>query len=168
MKEDVGPLPTTVPKKRNQIETIADLHLAMWLAGDVITPLERKKLVAEKERRKYLKPDVILGVICCDEGATPEQLRKLREVLPRIAPTEIRQHPLPGKVNYIVKSVGVKRAVEDSPSEVVRVSTVVIALPKETAKYLSASKSVIARSIALAKHRTTPVRVILPDGTEVT
>jgi hypothetical protein len=72
MKEDVGPLPDAVPVKRRHIEQIADLHLAMWLAEDSgITPLQRKKLTTEKERRRTLRPDVILGVVCADEGATP-------------------------------------------------------------------------------------------------
>lgn len=168
MKEDVGPLPDAVPKKRRQIEQITDLHLAMWLdAESDITPLERKKLTAEKERRKTLKPDIILGVVCCTEGATPDQLRTLRKVLLRIAPTEVHQHPLPSKVNFIVKSLGTQRAVHNAPGEVVRASTVVVALPKETEKFLASSKSLIAESIKLAKHRSTPVRVILPDGREV-
>lgn len=176
MKDDVGPLPDAVPKKRRQIEQIADLHLAMWLdEGSGITPLERKKLTAEKERRKFLKPDVLLGVICAEEGATPEQLRKLREVLPRIAPTKIHQHPLPGKVNHVVKSLGVPVSVHSmkpgyqmaSMGEVVRESTVVVAITKETEKYLSGSGSPVAMSIKLAKHRSTPVRVILPSGEEV-
>jgi hypothetical protein len=87
----------------------------------------------------------------------------------------VHQHPLPGKVNYVVKQLDVKRHMHVGPVDrvnpvaldVVREATVVVALPKETEKYLSASKSTVARAIRLAKHRSTPVRVILPDGKEL-
>lgn len=179
-KEDVGPLPEVVPKKRSQIEALPDLWIAQWLgeslATSVLTPGERKKLLAEKERRKFLKPDVILGVVCCDENATPEQLRTFREVVARIAPTEVVQHPLPGKVNHVVKSLGVPVTVVSNGAmnkqfdrdEVVRKSTVLVAIQKETTVQTSSSVSPVPAAIGLAKHRSMPVRIILPNGTEVT
>jgi hypothetical protein len=175
-KEDVGPRPEVVPKKRRQIEELPDLWIAEWLAGDDIAPGERKKLTAEKERRKTLRPDVVLGVVCCDENATPEQLRTLREVLARIAPTEVHQHPLPGKVNHLVRSLGVPVTVHSRAGmrnellryEVVRKATVLVAIQKETTVQPLAAVTGVPAAIGLAKHRSMPVRIILPNGTEVT
>lgn len=180
-KEDLGPRPDAVPKKRKQIEDLPDLWIAEWLAGDEIAPGERKKLTAEKERRKTLRPDVVLGVVCCDENATPEQLRTFREVVARIAPTEVVQHPLPGKVNHVVKSLGVPVTVlpfstseRKTPllggvrDDVVRKATVVVAIPKETGAFIGDARSPVPAAIRLAKHRSMPVRIILPNGQEVT
>lgn len=178
MKDDVGPLPDKVPRNRRQIEAIVDVHLATWLASDTLTPGERKKLVAEKERRKALAPEIVVGVVCGNEGATPAQLKKLREVLQRIKPTQVHQIPLPGKVNYVVKSFHVPQSVhvregmtyQQTLAEVVRESTVLVAIQKETTvqeiKVGDWSRG-IASAIGYARHRTTPVRIILPDGEEI-
>lgn len=182
-KEDVPPLPDKVPRNRRQVEAILDVHLAQWLAGEMLTPGERKKLQAEKDRRKTLKPELVVGVVCGNEGATPEQLRTLREVLPRIAPTKIVQHPLPGKVNHVVRKMEsdtVKREIlvdGDGSSThrallmiaVARRCNTLVAIQKETniqPMQVGNNTRGVVSAIGLARHRGIPVRVILPNGKE--
>lgn len=167
MKDDVGPLPDTVPKKRRAIEQLADLHVALWLAGDDITPLERKKLTAEKERRKTLRPPVKVGLLVPQEGLTPLQFKAFQEALPSMGATEVHFPELPSKVYYVVKQVagaerhkyGVALGYADALAKVVRESTVVLAFPKG-----AEAKDAVNANIKYAKHRSIPVRVIGPGG----
>lgn len=181
-KDDVPALPNKVPRNRRQVQAILDVHLAMWLYGDTLTPGERKKLQAEKDRRKQQRPELVLGVVCGNEGATPEQVRKLREVLPRIAPTKINQVPLPSKLNYVIRALvreqGLEQRVFLRPNvgvgehmlDVVRESNTLVAIQKETTVQeikLGDHTRGVASAIGLARHRGIPVRVILPNGEEV-
>jgi hypothetical protein len=72
-KEDVPPL-GPVPKKRRQLEGALDVHVAMWLDSDGLTPSERRRVQEEKDRRRRARrdgPAVTLGFSGTREGMTP-------------------------------------------------------------------------------------------------
>lgn len=168
MKEDVQELPAVVPRKRRQVEQALDLHIAIWLDSE-ITPSERRRLLAEKQRRKNLTPDVVVGLVVADEGVTPIQLASLREELGRLEPTKI-VHPgvASSKVHGACKAQGVPVEVyhDGDPisraKEVVRAAEVLVAAPKEPTE--PNEKTGVWSIIRYARNRSLRVRVILPDG----
>jgi hypothetical protein len=81
MKEDVGPPPERPPHKRRQLEQVHDQWLAVWLAGETLTPSERRRVQAEKDRRKKSLPRVIVGITATREGMTPPQRRWIQTFL---------------------------------------------------------------------------------------
>lgn len=172
MKDDIPPLPDAVPKKRRHIENILPVHLAMWLDDSSgITPLERKKLRAEHERRKFLKPDVVLGVVVGSEGMTPPQFRTFQRVIVGMGATEVHHARLPAKVYHVTKSLEVPIVLHGDlelydPREMVRKCTVIVAAPKEQTVQ-SYSSGGVWSVVGFAKNRSLPVKVILPDGKEV-
>lgn len=184
MKDDIPPLPDLVPKKRRHIENILPVHLAMWLdEGSGITPLERKKLSLEFERRKLLKPEVKLGVVVGSEGMTPPQFRTFQRVLPGMAATEVHFPRLPSKVYQVVKKLDIPCSLHGDPELydyrlMLRECTVIIATPKETFRYKPGTTPELSKvlesmqgglwdMIRFARNRSLPVKVILPDGKEV-
>lgn len=170
-KEDLPPRPDSPPRNRRQLEALPDLWIAEWLAGDTIKPGERKKLEALKESRKHRKPDVVLGVVVAPEGMTPEQFKTFQRVLPRMGATEVHHTLLPGKVYRIVKELGVPMVRYDqygqNERDVIKSASVLLAAPKEPAIRTYATRGVWSM-IGLAKHRSVPVRIVLPDGKEAT
>lgn len=169
MKADVleGGLPP-IPRKRRQLEDQAaflDLHIAMWLDGD-ITPSERRRLEEEKARRKSLRPNVNVGLIVGAEGLTPAQTTAAHAFLLTVNPTAV--HWQNGTLKLVRKALA---AVPDVPgevhqdfNEVVRHSTTVIAFPKEPEKPNQVQG--VWAGVRYAKHRSTPVRVVMPNGEE--
>lgn len=168
MKSDVleGGLPP-IPRKRRQLEeqaTFLDLHIAIWLDRDDITPSERRRLEEEKKRRKALKPDVVVGIIVGMEGVTPGQLAFAHEFLQTAGATAIAHTtPLSKKMARLFPE-GVPVSAEADFRDVVRAATVVVAAPKEPEKPNQVQG--VWEGVRYAKHRRVPVRVVMPSGDE--
>lgn len=174
-KEDVPPL-GPVPHKRRAIENALDVHIAMWLAEKEfrLTPSERKKLEAEKERRKRLDKTVTAGVIVGAEGVTPGQAEGLLEALETIRATEILHAWIPSKLHQAIKRIAPVQVVHDHVEhgedawlvrnqDIIKRSTVVVAAPKEFSEPHQKSSGVWA-AIKYAKHRGVPVIIVSPGG----
>lgn len=157
MKDDAE-LPAVVPRKRRQVEALLDRWIAIWLAGDEITPSERRLLEAEKLRRKKLHPDPIrLGVIVGREGLTPAQLEFARTHAQADGVVQIRA-PFPVKLGAPPNTF----AVLPDNRMVVRESDVVVAAPKEPEK--PGRVEGVWECVRLAKQRGARVHVVLPNG----
>lgn len=157
MKDD-APLPGSVPRKRRQIEGLLDRHIAIWLAGNDITPSDRRKLEEEKARRRATVPDRPIGVIVGESGATPEQLAALPTVL---AGATVIHHPgVASKIHNVCREVAPVEVVRQGPSMVIRRST-------ELVYIVSLGERTNVKSwqyVRAAKHRSLPVKCIAPDG----
>ena len=140
MKTD-APLPARVPTKRSQVGRLADLHIAMWLAGETITDAERVLLEREKERRKGTRRLSALGVVVPLEGMTPAQRRAFRDWKDALAPCEVVQG--------------------DDARQVAKTATHLLVLPRS-----SRVPADVADAMKIARRRNASVRVVLPDGTE--
>jgi hypothetical protein len=169
VKDDVPPLPAKVPAMRRQERELLDVHIALWLAGDDITPSERRRLQAEKQRRKSLVADRPVGLLVGREGVTPEQREAMIGLLAELAPTEVHHPRLAGPLHSACKRLGVPvfmhedvRLDEGGMREVVKNSSIIIGAPKERSR--PASSSVVWDMIRYAKHRSLAVKVVLPDG----
>lgn len=162
MKDD-APLPGTVPKKRRAMQLLLDRHIALWLANDTITPSERRRLAAEKDRRKAMAPsDHEVGVVIDEAGITPEQLAALATLLPSQQPAHVHHRGVPSRVHEACKRVAPVCVHRDN-TEVVKASDVVLAFPKENAIMPYATPGVWM-NIGAARRRSVIVRVISPDG----
>lgn len=164
-KRDVE-LPAKVPSKRRHVEKLLDVHIATWLSSDTITDDEHRRLSDERERRRRLAPDYVVGVLVGEEGVTPSQLQALHEQLLAAAPTEIHHPRTRGRVHGLCRSFAVPVVVHrpDDLREVVRHCQLVIAAPKEPVEPLH--KAGVWDAIRYAKHRSIAVRVIPPTAKE--
>lgn len=166
MKDDVPPLPDKVPAKRRQIEAALDVHIAVWLAGE-LTPSERRRLEAEKARRKALVPDRPVGLLVGREGVTKVQQMMVLTAISAADPTEIHHPGVAGPLHSACKRfapVEVHRDVrsdEDAMKEVVRSSQFVIAAPKD---HTPSQDSGVWDAARYARHRRVAVQIILPNG----
>lgn len=165
MKDDVGPLPARVPAKRRAVEGLADLHIAQWLGSDTLTPSERRRLAAERARRRALAPDVPIGLLVGSEGVTPAQLRGLQRLLRAMRPTEIHHPRTAGRLHQACRALEVPVHVHDRDAleQVLRQSLIVLAAPREMSQTITGTSSVW-RMIRRAKHRSIAVHIVLPDG----
>lgn len=170
MKEDIPPLPDRVPRKRRQVEGLLDVHIAMWLAGDLATS-DRKRLEAEKARRKALVPEHAVGLLVGDEGVTPQQHEKILELM--AGATTIHHPGVQAALHSACKRTGVPVYVhrvrppnwevswaEAGMREVVKECNLVIAAPKEH----TPSDAVVWTMARYARHRSVAVKIILPTG----
>lgn len=158
MKDD-APLPDSVPRKRRQIESLLDRHIAVWLAGETLAPSDRRRLEEEKARRRTSVPDRLVGVLVGAAGVAPPQLDALPGLL--AGATEVTHPGVSSRVHTACRSVGVPVVVRrDDPREVVRASDLVVAVlngPK-------ADGTEVWEWVRYARHRGVPVRAVLPDG----
>jgi hypothetical protein len=138
MKTD-APLPASVPAKRAQLGRLADLHIAMWLAGDTITDAERDLLEREKSRRKQGRRMVTLGVLKEAEGITPAQRKVAREWQDALEPCA-----LVSLANW---------------RDTIKEATHVLALPRA-----SRPSREMHHLLKLARRRNVSVRIVLPNG----
>lgn len=181
-KNDIPDLPDRVPAKRRQVEQLLDVHIAKWLASDAITPSQRRRLEAEKARRKALSPERPVGLLVGREGVTPIQTGIVLEQLAAAQPTEIHHPGVAGSLHSACKKLGVPvtpvrnlrgwqmglpplqghGSDDDAMRRVVHLSThLVIGAPKE---YQPTKGSPVWDMVRHAKHRRVAVKVILPDG----
>jgi hypothetical protein len=89
MKEDLGPAPERPPHKRRQLESAPAIWLAIWADSDSLTPSERRRVQAERDRRKNKALPVIVGVTATREGLSPPQRAFIREYLEEHCPPEL-------------------------------------------------------------------------------
>lgn len=173
MSNDDIEIPTTVPRKRRQVEAALDKWVAVWLERDDLTPSERKRLEEEKARRKQerAREGQPVGVIVGVEGATPQQVAALREALGTANAIEIHHPGVSSAVHAACRTVGVPVVVhgvrdrDEAMKEVVRSSGLVFGVVKETTEPIN--KSGVWGMVRYAKHRRLPVRVFLPSGDEL-
>ena len=180
MKADVPPLPDRVPAKRRQVEQLLDVHIAMWLASDTITPSQRRRLEDEKARRKALVPDNPVGLLVSREGVSPPQMERIVEILRSAQPTAIVHSGVGQALHAACKRISTVEptrnlrgwqmtmpafqahgADADHMKEVVRRSNLVIAAPKN---YTPSPDGGVWDAARYAKHRNIAVNVILPNG----
>lgn len=185
-KADVPPLPDRVPAKRRQLQHgTLDVHIAMWLTGDTITPSERRRLEEEKARRRALVPDMPVGLLVGREGVTKAQVAAIVAALAAAQPTEIHHPGVAGPLHSACRRLDVPVTAvrnmrshhlalppfaahasdHDAMREVVHNCKLVIAAPKEMAEVTA--KSPVWDMIRLAKHRSVAVQIVLPDGRNI-
>lgn len=171
MKEDLGPRPAKPPKSKRALAQLPDVWIAEWLASEDISPGDRKKLQAIKDERKAHHPDVKLAFIPSQAGMTPEQFRAFQRIVPNMGATEVHLHGrIEGKPYQVFKKLGVPIEFHtsvgiDGAKEMLRQSTVVIAVPKETTVKAYATLGTW-ELIGYARNRSMPVKIIMPDGRE--
>lgn len=165
-KEDVPPLPLRPPKKRRQMEDALDVHLAMWAHSETLIPSDKRRVEEERARRKRIqKRTERVGLVYSAAGITPEQHAKLAELLTarKDRLTEIWHPWVRSTVHSLCKSFGVPvesikdRNMEHAWKTVIRNATLVFVLPR-------GESSEEWEMVRYAKHRNTPVEVIMPNG----
>lgn len=165
MKED-APTPKRIPKKKRQLKAAPDRWLAEWLAREDLTEYERHRVEEEKAERKVAvqKPSRVLGLITGNDGINPTQFTALVDVLEKSRATEIhhngKQAP---RVHEACKRVAsVVQHLDPVPEqEIIRESDLVVVVPRSERP---TATTTTWSSIRYARHRTTPVTVILPSG----
>lgn len=161
MKDD-APLPETVPRKRRQIEMLLDRHIAIWLAGDDLTPSERRKLEEERQRRRQVTPGMPVGLVVGHEGVTPEQLEQLPSYLR--GASKILHAGVASRVHTACRSLDVPVVVyRDDMKTVVKEADRVIACVPYAREI---TDTLVWQYVRYARHRSTPVIAVMPDGTE--
>lgn len=175
MKTD-APAPPVPPRKRRQIERVPDLWLAQWLARQDLSAGDVKRVQDEKDRRKRLRgvERRVVGFFDNPDGMTPAQRDALKSLLAETKPTKVI-HP-GGYRGAVARFHGIclnmKIPIEQpvSEREICKVADMVIATPKETrepARRLDKDDGVW-ESIRYARHRDVPMRIIMPNGAELT
>jgi hypothetical protein len=167
MKDDVD-VPAEIPRKRRALEGWLDKWIAVWLARDDLTPFERRRLEVEKKRRRKAQPDVKVGIVIATEGLTPEQRDYVTGFLVTSHPTElhVRLGDAPRLRKAIIGHEDVAATAHPDHKDVVRAATVVVAAPKEPERPDHVEG--VWEAVRFAKHRKTPVRIVMPNGEERT
>lgn len=168
MKDD-APAPRRIPKKRRVLEdtnATLDRWLAEWLDRPDLTPSERRRVQEERERRKQARrapEDVTVGVLVGREGMTPEQTDYIAGYcLTLPASAVVCVGSLPRKLAVRLDGIAIVGAPDDQA--VVRSADVVIAAPKKP--HEPTTQVGVWAGVKYAKHRSLPVRVVLPNGEE--
>lgn len=168
MADDELEIPTTIPKKRRQVEAALDKWIAVWLEREDLAPSERRRLEEERNRRKAerRREQNIIGILCPTEGVTPEQVATLEQALVALKPTEIYHHGVDRAVHSRCRATGVAvHVLWHQHKDVVKASDLVVGLVKETTA--PNNKTGVWDLVKYAKHRRLPVKVILPSGDEL-
>jgi hypothetical protein len=195
-KDDVPPL-GPVPKKRRQLEGALDVHVAMWLDSDGLTPSERRRVQDEKDRRRRARregPAVTLGFSGTREGMTPPQRQRVREIMDELGPALARHGMCVGADSQFhddcrergVPAIGhpgdqpAMRARcegllrEEAPKanlvrnkDIARECSVLVAAPKEMREPDDPRGAGTWSTVRYARQRGKPTRVVLPDGSEL-
>jgi hypothetical protein len=169
-KDDIPPLPAKVPTKRRLIEKLLDVHIAMWLAGNELTELERERLEFEKQLRRAKDKIKRVGLIVGIEGVTPNQLSALGFLLMKEKPTHIVHHRVPSRLHELCRRTGAELVVfgrgdyNDRVRAVVRDVSTVLAAPKEQREPEHKQEGSVWWAVKYARHRDTPVKIVLPNG----
>jgi hypothetical protein len=188
LKDDLPPIPSEPPRKARQLETAPDYWLAVWANDESLTPSQRRKVQTERDRRKVLKPTVIIGFTGTQAGMTPKQRFEVRGLLTAMRPDEVHHgdcvgadatfhdeaielqvpvviHP-PTNDSKRAWCKGALRVETAKPylernKDIVTASTVLIATPKEMSEQL---RSGTWSTIRYANNRGTKTIVIMPNG----
>lgn len=172
-KDDIE-VPPRPPAKRRQLEAALPQWLATWANDESLTPSERRRVQAERDRRKKMKvrSELVVGLVLAEEGVTPAQLDALRDTVRSTQAAQVVHTRIPRKVHGKLAQVCreqdvplVLRAGDGllGAREVVRESDIIIAAPREPQVQTYATPGVWSM-VGLARHRSTPVSVVLPDG----
>jgi len=171
MKTDLPPAPARPPAKRRTLQD-RNATLSVWLhqwADDESLPMSaRNKALDELWRRKEEDRLTVVeaGILVGAEGATPKQVATFSEWW---AEAKVTRLHAPGpfserNLRAVVGDVGTARYLRPTRSEELRVvvleADTLVALPPRVA-----STGAVWDAVKYAKHRKTPVKVILPDGT---
>lgn len=177
MKDDIE-TPPRPPAKRRQLEAALPAWLAVWANDESLTPSERRRAQEERDRRKALAgKDEVVGLVVAAEGMTPSQLEGLCTALRETNASQVLHTRVPRKVHgalmAVCRDMGAEaRLVADvrdeqaAAAQVVRDSSFVLAAPRERTVLPYATPGVWSM-VGLARHRSLPVRVVLPDGTQL-
>jgi hypothetical protein len=167
VKDDVE-IPPTPPRKRRALEQALPQWLAMWANDESLPPSQRRRAQAERDRRKRLVPDVIVGVIVGEEGMTPAQRGRLLELIAAARATELHhdwsRSSHMRRLLLPLDDLNVRVVPQQGDHELVRNSTTVVAVPKDVEKPDRVEG--VWEAVRYAKHRRLPVRVVMPDGNE--
>lgn len=161
-------MPEAPPRKRRLLEAAPALWLAVWLDSE-LSPSDRRRLEAEKARRKALVREHRVGLVVAPEGPTPVQLAAMIETLEQSGASEIHHGGVPSKLHNAARAIGVVHHQEAWPfsderiKAVIRASDAIVAAPKEQSVLPYATPGVW-NWIGYAKNRGLPVRIILPNG----
>lgn len=161
MKTDVI-MPARPPKKRRVLEDVGqtlDVWLATWATDKGLTPSERARAQRERDRRKALVPDVVVAVIAGKEGVTPQQAHRIAAYLQNTNATEVR---FVGRAARALRNFKGPVTVESDARTAVREATHVVAAVK--GPHVPVEKEGVWDAVRFAKHRDTPVTILLPDG----
>jgi hypothetical protein len=164
VSKDDAPPPLEIPTKRRQLRAVPDYWLAVWASRENLTTAERRRVEGEREHRKRLRneSDVIVGVCIGREGITPQQFDYIAGYLTGMQPAGVVHAGAPAK---LVRAIGdLDIATETDFREVVQAAHVVLAAVKEPTEPVQ--KSGVWGAVKYARHRRTPVRIVLPNGTE--
>lgn len=163
MKED-APRPAKVPAKKRALEGVLDRWIAEWLAGDDLTPSERRRLEDEKARRRSLVKEWPCALLIGPEGASEEQAGRLSEAL--AGATTIVMPWAQKNVHSAARGTGAAIVVHRGLplDEIVRL------VPRDVGRVVALPRSREAmgtpawEALRLAKHRGLSTTVIFPDG----
>lgn len=193
MKEDLGPPPPHPPHKRRQLEQSPAIWLAIWADNKdgVLTPSELRRVGEERERRKNLVVEVVLGFTATRAGVTPLQKSAIRELVNQIKPIEAHHGDCVGgdawfhKMCYSLKIPivihppennklrawcrGAARIERAKPflernKDIVRASTVMIGAPKEMHEPPPQQGQGTWSTIRFSRTRDKSMIVVMPDG----
>ena len=154
MKEDIGPAPELVPRKRRALEAVPDLWLAQW-SGRTLAPSVLRRVSEERARRKALVPDRAVGVLLGREGITPAQRQMIPELMPADT-TEIHaNHSVP------LATPGRMITFHADPRDVVKLSKFVVVA---TRSFKDDNADPMWEWVRYARHRKVAVKVVRPDG----
>jgi hypothetical protein len=163
--KDDAPRPAQVPKKARQMEQILDRWIAEWLAGDTITPSERRRLEALKAERKAAVKEWPVALLIGPEGASEQQAAGLSDAL--AGATEIHMPFAQKNVYQAARGSGATVTVWD---EFAGLDEIVRALPRDVGRVVALPRSREAmgtpawEALRLAKHRGLRTTLIFPDG----
>lgn len=160
MKED-APAPAHPPTKRRALERAPDLWLAVWASDESLPEADRKRVQAIRDARKVATPDRILGLILDKEGATPQQLLTIKEILPARRPTAIHHVWCAARIHSACEALKVPVTVHarNGFRDVVLATSILVALPRG-----QETDSPVWDAIKYANHRKSEVTVVLPSG----
>ena len=175
MKDDVE-VPDEIPSKRRALHDALDVWIATWLAHPNLTPADRRRLQAEKDRRRAMRrvEALTVGLIAAEAGMTPHQFVAVLKALQGSGATSVLHTRLPrrahgtivGACNAMGASHTLVADIRDEQAAaraIVHEADVVIAAPRETTAQTYATPGVWS-IIGLAHHRRLAVLVVFPNG----
>jgi hypothetical protein len=161
MKDETPSLPDKVPAKRRQLEAALDVHIAMWLAGDSITPSERRRLEGEKKRRRVIKGPRV-GLLVGPEGCTPDQFDVIAKMICEAGASEFAYIRLPHALHQMCRKTGARVAHwpdVKNDTDIIKSSDVLFAAPRS---YRHSND--VWRAVRRARDRRLRVMAVMPDG----
>lgn len=193
MKEDLGPPPPHPPHKRRQLEQSPAIWLAIWADNKdgVLTPSELRRVKEERERRKNLVVEEVLGFTGTRAGVTPQQKSTVRALIETVKPVEVHHGDCVGADEWFHKLCfslhipiighppedarqrawcrGFARVEPSKPflvrnKDIVRVSTRMVGTPKEMHEPPPQRGQGTWSTIRFARDRGMRPIVVMPDG----